>query len=100
MTSTSYTRHTASTEHDGFYLHACYTYHDLPSRYWKKYQYASQFVGLLRSRTAKVTLYTEQAKCVLMENTPNPDYEANFYNGKNSHLMLTLTDQDQCLVTF
>ena len=38
----------------GFTLSAVYTYHDLPSHYWKKYQYASQFVQLVRSRTPKV----------------------------------------------
>ena len=25
--------------------------------------------------------YSEQSKCILMENDPNPDYEACFYNG-------------------
>ena len=38
----------------GFTLFAVYTYHDLPSHYWKKYQYASQFVQLVRSKTPKV----------------------------------------------
>lgn len=73
--------HDPSTEHEGFYLHACYSYHELPQRYWKKYQYASQFVGLVRAKTPKVTMYTDQAKCMLMENGSNPDYEACFYNG-------------------
>lgn len=72
----------ASPEHDGFYLHACYTYHDLPSRYWKRYQYVSEFVNVVRSKTPKVTLFTDQAKCTLMENGPNPDYQVYFYNGE------------------
>lgn len=74
--------HNPSPEHEGFYLHAFYSYHDLPQRYWKKYQYASQFVGLVRAKTPKVTLYTDLAKCMLMENGGNPDYEACFYNGE------------------
>lgn len=74
--------HKPSEDHDGFYLHATHTYHDLPPRYWKKYQYASLFVSLVRSKTPKVTLYSEQAKCMMMENGPSPDFEACFYNGK------------------
>ena len=74
--------HLPSQEHEGFYPHATYTYHDLPARYWKKYQYASQFVQLVRSKTPKVTFYSDQAKCMLMENAPNPDFEACFYSGK------------------
>lgn len=77
--------HNPSSEHEGFYLHAFYSYHDLPQRYWKKYQYASQFVGLVRAKTPKVTLYTELAKCMLMENGGNPDYEACFYDGAKIH---------------
>ena len=58
-----------------------HSYHDLPSRYWKKYQYASRFILLVRSKTPKVTLYTPDAKCMLMENGPTADYEACFYSG-------------------
>lgn len=80
--SSSRSAHSPSREYEGFYSHACYTYHDLPARYWKKYQFASQFVQLVRSKTPKVTLYSDQAKCMLMENAPNPDFEACFYSGK------------------
>ncbi|XP_033632007.1 serine/threonine-protein kinase PLK4-like [Asterias rubens] len=58
-----------------------YTYHNLPGKYWKKYQYAAKFVQLVRSKTPKVTLYTKQAKCMLMENFPEADFEACFYEG-------------------
>ncbi|XP_071951441.1 serine/threonine-protein kinase PLK4-like [Antedon mediterranea] len=58
-----------------------YSYNDLPTKYWKKYQYAVKFVQLVRSKTPKVTLYTKHAKCMLMENGPQPDFEACFYNG-------------------
>jgi hypothetical protein len=78
----SRSQHSISPEHDGFYLHACHTYHDLPSRYWKKYQYVSEFVSMVRSKTPKVTLFTDQAKCMLMENGPNPDYQVCFYDGE------------------
>lgn len=83
--TTSDPKQPPSPEHEGFYLHSSYTYHDLPPRYWKKYQYAAQFVQLVRSKTPKVTLYTEQAKCMLMENGPSPDFEACFYNGAKIH---------------
>ena len=39
---------------EGFTLSSVHTYHDLPSHYWKKYQYATQFVQLVRSKTPKV----------------------------------------------
>ena len=70
-----------SHRHKGFQLHSTHSYHDLPPRYWKRYQYAAQFVQLVRSKTPKVTLYTEEAKCMLMENGPPSDLEACFYNG-------------------
>ncbi|XP_013418582.1 serine/threonine-protein kinase PLK4 [Lingula anatina] len=61
---------------------ACiYTYHDLPSKYWKKYQYAARFVKLVRSKTPKVTMYTTKAKCMLMENSPSADFEVVFADG-------------------
>ncbi|XP_041463144.1 serine/threonine-protein kinase PLK4-like isoform X2 [Lytechinus variegatus] len=62
-----------------------HSYHDLPSKYWKKYQYASRFIQLVRSKTPKVTLYTSEAKCMLMENGPTADFEACFYDGTKIH---------------
>ena len=59
-----------------------YSYHELPSKYWKKYQYAAKFVQLVRTKTPKVTVYTKHAKCMLMENAPNGDFEACFYDGR------------------
>ncbi|KAM9786807.1 serine/threonine-protein kinase PLK4 [Syngnathus typhle] len=62
-----------------------YKYEDLPEKYWKKYQYASKFVQLVKSKTPKVTLYTKHAKVMLMENSPNADLEVCFYDGAKSH---------------
>lgn len=59
---------------DPFYL--------VSEKYWKKYQYASRFVQLVKSKTPKVTLYTKYAKVMLMENCPNADLEACFYDGE------------------
>ncbi|KAL6105655.1 plk4 [Pungitius sinensis] len=61
------------------------SYEDLPEKYWKKYQYASKFVQLVKSKTPKVTLYTKYAKVMLMENSPNADLEACFYDGAKTH---------------
>lgn len=58
-----------------------FSYSELPEKYWKKYQYASRFVKLVRSKTPKVTLYTQRCKCMLMENGPDADFEAVFYDG-------------------
>ena len=41
----------------------------------------SRLVNLVRSNTAKVTLYTLKAKIVMMENLPQADFEASFYDG-------------------
>uniref|UniRef100_A0AAR2L9U6 Serine/threonine-protein kinase PLK4 n=1 Tax=Pygocentrus nattereri TaxID=42514 RepID=A0AAR2L9U6_PYGNA len=61
------------------------SYEDLPEKYWKKYQYATKFVQLVKSKTPKVTLYTKFAKCMLMENSPNADLEVCFYDGAKTH---------------
>ncbi|XP_067880404.1 serine/threonine-protein kinase PLK4 [Heterodontus francisci] len=58
-----------------------YSFHNLPEKYWKKYQYASKFVHLVRSKTPKITLYTKFAKCMLMENGPQADVEVCFFDG-------------------
>lgn len=58
-----------------------HSYHSLPSRHHKKYIHAARFVRLVRAQTPKVTCYTELARCVLMENSPNNDFEVNFYLG-------------------
>ncbi|XP_041359491.1 serine/threonine-protein kinase PLK4-like isoform X2 [Gigantopelta aegis] len=58
-----------------------FTFGTMPEKYYKKYQYATRFVNLVRSKTPKVTIYTRRAKCMLMENSPDPDFEAVFYDG-------------------
>ncbi|CAL4091417.1 unnamed protein product [Meganyctiphanes norvegica] len=58
-----------------------FSYENLPSKHWKKYIYASRFVKLVKSKTPKVTYHSDQAKGILMENSPDPDFEAHFYNG-------------------
>nr|SVE75033.1 EOG090X03P9 [Daphnia dolichocephala] len=60
---------------------AIYCYENLPSEHWKKYLYASRFVSLVKAKTPKVILYSIRAKCLLMENGPNADFEALFYSG-------------------
>ena len=57
-----------------------HSYHSLPGKYHKKYQYAARFVNLVKASTPKITLYTSQAKCYLMENEA-ADFEAYFYTG-------------------
>lgn len=57
-----------------------FSYDNLPSKHWKKYVYAARFVGLVKSKTPKITYYSAQAKCALMETLE--DFEACFYNGE------------------
>lgn len=59
-----------------------FAYENLPAKYWKKYLYAARFVKLVRAKTPKITLYTLNAKCMLMENGPCADFEAGFYSGE------------------
>ena len=65
-----------------------HSYHSLPGKYHKKYQYAARFVNLVKASTPKITLYTSQAKCYLMENEA-ADFEAYFYSGTK----VTIVDQ-------
>ncbi|XP_014674308.1 PREDICTED: serine/threonine-protein kinase PLK4-like [Priapulus caudatus] len=58
-----------------------FQYASLPSKLWKKYIYAARFVKLVRAKTPKVTFYSSATKCMLMENSPDADFEACFYNG-------------------
>ncbi|XP_055958835.1 serine/threonine-protein kinase PLK4-like [Patella vulgata] len=57
------------------------TYKDLPEKQWKKYHYAYKFVELVKSKTPKITMYTEEAKFMLMENSHDSVFEASFYDG-------------------
>ena len=52
--------------------------------------YAERFTSLVRAKTPKITLYTRQAKCYLMENSAR-DFEAYFYAGTK----VTLTEGKQ-----
>ena len=59
---------------------ALHSYLSLPAKYHKKYTHAARFVALVKACTPKITLYTSQAKCYLMENN-EADFEAYFYEG-------------------
>ncbi|XP_036618651.1 serine/threonine-protein kinase PLK4 isoform X2 [Trichosurus vulpecula] len=62
-----------------------YSFDSLPEKYWRKYQYASRFVQLVRSKTPKITYFSKYAKCILMENAPHADFEVWFYDGAKIH---------------
>lgn len=65
-----------------------FSYEALPQKCWRKYHYAVRFVNLVRSKTPKVTIYTDRAKCMLMENAPTADFEVIFYDGTFSSVRL------------
>ncbi|KAG7161727.1 serine/threonine-protein kinase PLK4-like [Homarus americanus] len=58
-----------------------FSYENIPPKYWNKYKTAARFVNLVKSKTMKITHYTNQAKFLLMENSPDPDFVAMFYHG-------------------
>ena len=60
-----------------------YLLKDLPPIYWKKYRFLAEFVEKLCAQTPKVTLYSEHARNVLMENNA---FVARFYTGRDVHL--------------
>ncbi|XP_032713874.1 serine/threonine-protein kinase PLK4 isoform X3 [Lontra canadensis] len=62
-----------------------YCFDNLPEKYWRKYQYASRFVHLVRSKSPKITYFMRYAKCILMENSPDADFEVWFYDGAKIH---------------
>lgn len=61
-----------------------FDYKSLPQSYWKKYDLASKFVKMVRSRTPKITLHTDASKCILYDTSP--DFEAQFYRGVKFHM--------------
>lgn len=56
-----------------------FSYDNLPPKHWKKYVYAARFVSLVKSKTPKITYFSSQAKCALMESLE--DFECCFYDG-------------------
>uniref|UniRef100_A0AAG5D598 Serine/threonine-protein kinase PLK4 n=1 Tax=Anopheles atroparvus TaxID=41427 RepID=A0AAG5D598_ANOAO len=56
-----------------------YSYENIPEKHWKKYVYAARFVEMVKAKTPKITLYSEMAKCQLMETLK--DFEVAFYDG-------------------
>ncbi|XP_030375215.1 serine/threonine-protein kinase PLK4 isoform X2 [Scaptodrosophila lebanonensis] len=56
-----------------------FCYENLPTKHWKKYVYAARFVSLVKSKTPKLTYFSAEAKCQLMENMS--DFEIYFYSG-------------------
>lgn len=61
-----------------------FNYKNLPQNYWKKYDLAAKFVKMVRSRTPKITLHVEDAKCILYDTSP--DFEAHFHQGTKFHM--------------
>jgi polo-like kinase 4 len=74
---------TSNSNHSNNYIQC--NYRTLPPNYCKKYDLASKFVKMVRSRTPKITLYTDHAKCILYDTSP--DFEAQFYaSGTKFHI--------------
>lgn len=61
--------------------------------------YAFRFVKLVQAKTSKLTLYTQRAKCVFMENGPQPDCEVHFYNGVKVHAAINSLHISQLLIS-
>lgn len=45
------------------------------------YRLAGEFLEVIKSKTPKIVLHENNAKCMLMRNTPFPNYEADFQDG-------------------
>lgn len=70
-----------------------YSFENLPACHHRMYIYAYRFVKLVRTKTPKLTLYTQRSKCQFMENGPRPNCEVYFYNGVKVY-------NDDCLFLF
>lgn len=57
---------------------------NIPENISRHYRYAQRFVNLVQTKTPKIVFYSPQAKCTLMENSPDPDFHLLFYNGIKS----------------
>lgn len=68
-----------------------YSFENLPACHHRKYLYAYRFVKLVRTKTPKLTLYTQRSKCQFMENGPKPNCEVYFYNGVKVHQSRSIT---------
>ncbi|XP_042898662.1 serine/threonine-protein kinase PLK4 isoform X2 [Parasteatoda tepidariorum] len=58
-----------------------YSFIDLPDKYWEKYKFIKRFVDCKRAKTPKIIIYTKTAKCSMMENFPDPNFELKFSEG-------------------
>lgn len=80
-----------------------FSYENLPSKYWKKYMYASRFVQMVRAKTPKITYYSDKGKCQLMETLE--DFEVNFYDSCNGKIVkysngdVKILDDNQQLIS-
>ncbi|KAK0043027.1 serine/threonine-protein kinase PLK4 [Biomphalaria pfeifferi] len=63
-----------------------YIYPDMPKEYLDKYRYAARSVAVIRSKTPKVIMYTDRARYMLMDNSPEPDFWVDFYDDVKFHL--------------
>lgn len=59
-----------------------YTVYNMPSWISKRFDYISQFVGLVRSKTPLLILMTGQFKAFLMENGPPADFKMQYHSSK------------------
>ncbi|EAA02947.5 AGAP012499-PA, partial [Anopheles gambiae str. PEST] len=67
-----------------------YNYEDIPEKHFKKYMYAAKFVQMVKAKTPKITLYSDKAKCQLMETLQ--DYEVVFYD--DTKIILSSTNNE------
>ena len=79
-----------------------FSYSNPPQSYWKKYDLAAKFVRMVRSRTPKITLHVDDAKCILYDTSP--DFEAQFLrSGTKLHVAgdgnVKITSTDGTCVT-
>ncbi|KFD54188.1 hypothetical protein M513_04965 [Trichuris suis] len=63
-----------NSESDGYASRQVFTFDTLPTKYWKTYQLAFNFVQLIRAKTPKVTLFCDEGKCHLMEDMTTKVY--------------------------
>ncbi|XP_055953721.1 serine/threonine-protein kinase PLK4-like [Argiope bruennichi] len=58
-----------------------YNYQNFLKTYWRRYLLAKKFVDTLRAKTPKLINNGENAKFYVMENSPDPVFRMDFYDG-------------------
>jgi polo-like kinase 4 len=71
-----------------------YRFEKLPSKLKVWYQYAYDFINIIKSKTPKIIYATDISKCYLMQNDPLPNLEVIFKDQLKEVKVITQVGSD------